>query len=245
MCEKIDLKEICKEIRCEETYSKSIDKLNESERYYLDIDLENNYKNMKKEFKNLMIALNIDINDYINGNKIEIPIEDKAFCKRAYQMRKSSIAKKIRGVSKKDITLEEIENELKEIGEVALNTMQKEVAEFELGKIAYAQNYQVLKRIEQVKVIAEKYIYDKMLKIRNDDISLSGEDAICLIDYYILMIKGISEQWDKIVENYKDIRDADVDSRIICNEETGEYYVDKKVELLEPIDVLAQALMKI
>jgi len=243
MEEKVDFKEICKEIRCKEIYSKSINELNKDELYYLDSDLENNYKNMKKEFKKLITALNGDINEYINGNKIEIPREEKEFCKRAYIKRTSSLGKKIRGVSKKDITLEEIENELKEIGEVALNTMQKDIAEFEMGKIAYAQNYQVLKRIEQVKVIVEKYIYDKMRNIRIDDISLSGEDAICLIDYYTLMIKGMSEKWDEIVENYKDIRDTDVDSRIACNEETGEYFVDEKAQLLEPIDILAEALM--
>lgn len=244
MCEKIDFKEICKEIRCEQTYSKGINELNESEKYYLEIDLENNYKNMKNEFIKLMIALNIDINDYKNGNKIEIPIEDKEFCKRAYQKRTSSIGKKIRGKSKYDITLEEVENEIKEIGDVAFNTMQKEIAEFELGKIVFAQNYHVLKRVEEVKEVVEKYIYDKMKNIRNDDISLSAEDAICLIDYFVLMIKGSSERWSKIVEDYKDIRDVDVDSRIDFDEKTGEYYIDKNIQLMKPIDVLTKALIK-
>lgn len=122
--------------------------------------------------------------------------------------------------------------------------MEKDVAELEMGKIAYVQNYQVLKRVEEVKEVVEKYIYDKMKNIRNDDISLKADDAICLIDYYVLMIKAVSENWSKIVEDYKDIRDADVDSRIDFNEETGEYYVDKSIQLMESIDILAKALMK-
>ncbi|WP_315082000.1 hypothetical protein [uncultured Clostridium sp.] len=58
MRDKIDFKEICREIRCEENYSKEIKKLNDNEKYYLDIDVENNYKNMKKNLLKLLPVLN-------------------------------------------------------------------------------------------------------------------------------------------------------------------------------------------
>ncbi len=244
MRRKIDFKEICREIRCEENYLKKIEELTSDERYYLDIDVENNYKNMKANLIELLPAIGINPEKYKVGSKILIPIEEKEFCKRAYKERTSPIGKKIRGKSKKEITFEEIDKEIKGIEEVAFQSMSKEDAEFEIGKIKYEQNYHTLKRIEEVKMVIEENIYDKMRNLTLEDIDLSGADAICLIDFLVDMIVITSKEWQEVVKHYKSIRNNDSDSRIVANESTGEYYVDENINFKTPQTILKEALIE-
>lgn len=242
MVDKIDFKQICREIRCEETYKKQISELSSEEKYYLDIDVENNYKNMRKNLLELLPAINLDPEKYKVGNRILIPIAEKEFCKRAYKERTTSIGKKMRGKSKKEITIEDIDKEIESIEKIANEVMPKDEAEFEVGKIKYQQNLHTLKKIEEVKSEVQKNIYDKIEQLMLTDVSLSGADAICLIDFYSQMIEVYSGQWEDLVRCYKEIRDEDVMSRIITDESTGEYYADENIKLKEPQSILKEAL---
>ncbi|MBS6599425.1 MAG: hypothetical protein ACLR02_00940 [Clostridium sp.] len=242
MGEKIDFKEICKEIKCEEIYGKKVEELNNDEMYYLNTYLEDNYKNMKRNLLELLPTLNLDPNQYKVGGKILIPIEEKEFCKRAFKLRTASISKKMRGKSKKEITIEDIEKEIESIEKIAYEVMSEEEAKFEVGKIKYQQNLYTLKKIEEVKSVVQKNIYDKMEQLMLTDFSLNGQDATLLIDFYSQMIEIYSKQWDDIVKSYKEIKEENIESRVVTDDSTYEYYVDESIELKNPQSILKEAL---
>lgn len=242
---KIDFKEICREIRCEEYYSKKLEELTDNERYYLDTDVENNYKNMKKNLLELLPVLGLDPDNYKKGNKILIPIDEKEFCKRAYKERTSSIGKKMRGKSKKEITYEDIEKEIESIEKIAFQTLSEEDAKMEIGKIKYEQNYHILRKIEELKKVLEDYIYKKIKNITIEDFMLSRPDALYLIDYFAQEVVKTLEKWEDVVKNYKDIRNEEIFSRVAFNEKTGEYYTDESIEFASPESVLKKSLERL
>lgn len=211
----VDFKEICIEMRSEETYVKDYGSLTEDEKYYLDEDIKNNYKNMKKNLKDLITALGLDINKYVKENgAILIPIEEKEFCKRAYLNRTSAAAKKLRGKKKTELSFSDIEDEILSLCAAIDKTPEIEDPEMLKGRIMCTQNYEVLKKINEIKGPLYKFILDSMSSILEGNISINGSDASYLIDIYFRSIERETDVWKKIVRKYSEIRDEEIENFI-------------------------------
>ena len=56
------------------------------------------------------------------------------------------------------------------------------------------------------------------------------------------MIEIYSKQWDDIVKSYKEIKEENIESRVVTDDSTYEYYVDESIELKNPQSILKEAL---
>lgn len=241
MQERIDFKEICKEIICDEVYKKNIDELSKDELNILKIDIDTNYSNYRKRLNEMAKILGWDIEKYRDKKRrIMIPIEEKEFCKSAFKSRNSLIFKEIKKGKKVDDNLEIIKLELDRLFNVIENTFDKDKAKILKENLIYACKYNIIKKIYEIKKPLIDRIFSSMENIRDFGTLINDEDALYLIQVYENILEIIDKVWKEIVYIYCDIRNSEIDDYVIY--EDGEYKIDENHLVSLPEDVVFKAI---
>lgn len=215
----------------------------------VDIIISNTRKFMNNKLENCIVSLGVDSHRFKDDRgRWSIPIEEEEYIIRAYIQSTSPAGKKLRGIKKGELEINEIHEEIKSMEELIDKKYDEEESEKLKGALEYTTNYKILEKISQVKEPINQMILESMehiVHIKEDEYRwLNMDDAVYLIEFYHDLIERTTKMWHGIIDTFAEIRNSENELGINTDESLKDNYEKSEIILEEAIKEYNQKMSK-